>query len=266
MNRVHDLPLRDHRVLITRPRSQSQNLSELVRAAGGEAIIFPAVEIIQKQISDKEIRLLKGLVAGDILIFISRNAVRFLGHAFDNPANRFSGMTVLAVGPGTAEVLKEQGFNNVISPDRGSGSEAVLELGLLQEGSVRGKKIVILRGAGGRELLRHTLLQRGAEVDVVELYYRGRPSVDNAVVKKIWHQSPPDVIVITSGEGLKNLIDMTPKDERKPLFNTRLVVVSDRVRDLAISSGFKPDPQVAGNAGDEEMMQAIIGLFRGKTK
>ena len=266
MNRARDLPLLGRRVLITRPRSQSQNLYELIRASGGDGIIFPAIEITQRQVSDGEMRLFAELAPGDILIFVSRNAVSFLTHALDNPADRFEGLAVLAVGSGTAEALKKHGFNNVISPVRGSGSEAVLDLDLLQQKSVQGKKIVILRGAGGRELLRDTLQQRGAEVAVVELYYRRRPSVDTAWVKKIWHQSPPDVIVITSGEGLKNLIDMTPEEERISLFNTRLVVVSDRVRDLAISSGFKSDPQVAEDAGDEQLMQAVIGLFRGKTK
>ena len=264
MNRVRDLPLLDRRVLITRPWSQSRNLYDLVRSAGGDAIVFPAIEITEKQVSTGEMGRLEGLTSGDILIFVSRNAVSFLGHIYDNPANRFGELDVLAVGSGTAEALRERGFRNVISPDRGSGSEAVLELGLLQKDTVQGKKIVILRGAGGRELLRDTLQQRGVVVDVVELYYRRKPSVDTAEVTKIWNQFPPDVIVITSGEGLKNLIGMTPKEAHEKLFNTPLVVISDRVRDLAISSGFKPDPRVADSAGDEELMQAIIGLFRGK--
>ena len=266
MNQVSDLPLRDHRILVTRPRNQTQDLCELIRAAGGEAIIFPAIEIAPKQVTAGEMQSLKRLSQGDILIFVSRNAVRFIDIVVDKPATRFKGLTVLAVGPGTSAALKERGILNVISPKHGAGSEALLVLDLLQEQTVRGKKIVILRGAGGRELLRDTLQRRGAEVAAVALYQRRSPSVDAARVKKIWHESPPDVIVITSGEGLKNIIDMTPPEERKLLFNTQLVVVSDRVRDLAISSGFKLDPQVADKAGDKELMQAIIGLLRGNTR
>jgi uroporphyrinogen-III synthase len=266
MNQTIERPLLGRRVWITRPQSQSRSLFEQVRAGGGEALIIPAIEISKKQISEQEIRLLQGLVRGDILIFISVNAARFIGMAVADPASRFRDMTLLAVGSGTSKALMERGFSKVISPERGSGSEALLQLELLQEASVRGRKIIILRGAGGRELLRDTLLRRGAKVGIVELYYRTKPSLDVVEIKKIWRQSPPDVIVITSGEALKNLIEITPRQERAALFNTPLVVISDRVRELAISSGFNLAPRIAGNAGDNELMQAIISLFRGNNK
>lgn len=266
MHQTIERPLLGRRVWITRPESQSRALFELVRAGGGEALLIPVIDISKKPISKQEQRLLAGLDRGDILIFISSNAARFIGQAVTDPASRFKDLTVLAVGGGTAKTLVEEGFIEVISPQRGSGSEALLELDLLQEASVRGRKILILRGAGGRELLPDTLRQRGANVDIVELYYRRKPAVDVAEIKNFWHQFPPDVIVITSGEGLKNLIDITPEQHREALFNTHLVVVSDRVRELAISSGFNLAPQIAGNAGDSELMQAIISLFRGKSR
>ena len=37
--------LRGRGILITRPREQAQGLANLVEAAGGRAILFPAIEI-----------------------------------------------------------------------------------------------------------------------------------------------------------------------------------------------------------------------------
>jgi len=266
MNQTIERPLQGRRVWITRPESQSHSLSQLVEAAGGEGLIIPVIEILKKHIAEAERRLLEGLIEGDIVIFISPNAARFIGQALTDPASRFRNMTVLAVGSGTARALEQEGIADVISPACGSGSEALLKLGLLQETSVRGRKIVILRGVGGRELLQDTLLQRGAEVGIVELYYRRKPLLDAAAARILWHQSPPDVIVITSGDGLKNLIEITPERYRQMLFNTPLVVISERVQELALASGFNLAPRVAANAGDSELMQAILYLYRGNDR
>ena len=266
MNQTIERPLQGRRVWITRPKSQSFSLSQLVEAAGGEGLSIPVIEISKKQITEEEKRLLEGLVEGDIIIFISPNAARFIGQVLQDPASRFRQVTVLAVGSGTRNALAQEGFADVISPECGSGSEALLELGLLQEASVQGRKIVILRGVGGRELLQDTLLRRGADVGIVELYYRGKPQLDAAEASILWHQSPPDVIVITSGDGLKNLIEITPERYRQTLFNTPLVVISERVQALALASGFNTAPRVAANAGDSELMQAILSLYRGNDR
>lgn len=266
MNQTIERPLQGRRVWITRPESQSRSLSQLVEDAGGEGLIIPAIELSKKKIEEEERHLLEHLGAGDIVIFISPNAARFIGQAVTDPASILRDVTVLAVGSGTANALEQEGIADVIAPERGSGSEALLELGVLQEPSVRGRKIVILRGVGGRELLQDTLLQRGADVGIVELYYRGKPHLEAAAAENFWHQSPPDVIVITSGDGLKNLIEITPDRHRQTLFNTPLVVISGRVRDLALASGFNPAPRVAANAGDSDLIQAILSLCRGNDR
>lgn len=266
MTQVIEHPIPGRTIWITRPEGQAHALSALIHAAGGEAVNVPVIEIVKKQISDKEKQLLMGLMRGECAIFVSKNAARFISQALADPVAAFRGVNVLAVGNGTREVLLREGFARVISPGAGAGSEALLELAQLQETVVRGRNVVILRGAGGRELLRDTLLQRGAKVGVVELYRRDKPRLDATTVKNLWHQFPPDVIVITSGDGLKNLVEITPDPLQEMLFNTPLVVISGRVRDLALSSGFKLTPQVAANAGDDELMQAIFSFFRGNNR
>jgi uroporphyrinogen-III synthase len=82
---------------------------------------------------------------------------------------------VFAVGPGTARALQAHGLDSIITPD-GQDSEALLALPQLAD--VAGKRVVIVRGVGGRALLADTLRARGAQVDFMECYRRMRPRAD----------------------------------------------------------------------------------------
>ena len=48
-----------------------------------------------------------------------------------------------------------------------------------------------------------------------------------------------DVITVTSGEALQNLLIMLEEKNHQRLFEVPLVVVSDRIRQIAADTGFK---------------------------
>ena len=159
-------PLAGRTVLVTRPQHQAAALSQAIRAAGGTALGFPALDI-QAVPLDSLGASLAQLADADIVIFISPNAARF-GMAAIRAAGRLPATAeVFAVGPGTARVLQEQGVPKVITPP-GQDSEALLALPQLQD--VSGKRVVIVRGVGGRALLSDTLVARGATVHFVEFF------------------------------------------------------------------------------------------------
>ncbi len=64
------------------------------------------------------------------------------------------------------------GFAEVIAPQDGFDSEAVIALPEFAADAVRGRKVLIFRGDGGRELLADTLRERGASVEYVTCYRR----------------------------------------------------------------------------------------------
>ena len=72
-------------------------------------------------------------------------------------------LKMAAVGKGTADTLKHYGASEVLIPTGQFDSEALLKQEELQ--NIAGKRIVIFRGNGGRQLLGDILTQRGAILD-----------------------------------------------------------------------------------------------------
>ena len=248
-------------ILLTRPLGQSEKLKEQINAAGGRVLQLPSLEI--KAIADSAAarQLLTNLTGFDIIVFVSRNAVKYACELMPDIVGRAHGKTLLAVGSGTNEELLNAGFAEAIFTSCNSGSEALLEMTELQQANVLNRKILIVRGQGGRELLGDNLLERGAKVQYAELYRRTKPQIDADIVSKIWQQEKPDAVVITSAEGLNNLLALTATKERPIFLNTNLVVISQRLRSIADSLGFVAAIKVAMGYSDDDFMLALQELF-----
>ncbi len=249
-------------VMVTRPAHQARPLCDRIESRGGRVICFPVLEIVAAEPT----ALLKGLIERlgefDLAIFVSANAVaRGVPMALTSggwpPATR-----VAAVGERTAAELARFGLTVDIRPERGFDSESLLAVADLN--NVAGKRIVIFRGQGGRELLAETLRQRGATVDYAEVYRRARPA---AALGEVLHTKPfPHAVVITSGEGLHNLLAMAHGRDRQRLLAVPLVVISHRIGDTARALGFTHPPIVARQASDEAIVKAIGDWWIGKNK
>jgi uroporphyrinogen-III synthase len=164
-------------------------------------------------------------------------------------------LKLATVGKGSARELERLGFRVDILPAGKFNSEALLEVPDLQE--VAGKRIVIFRGEGGRELLAETLKERGALVEYAEVYRRAQPQSDVSELLRHWARGEIGAVIVTSNEGLRNLFDMVGKLGRQWLRNTQLVVVSERTAELARELGLKHPAIVAEQASDEALVQAL---------
>jgi len=244
------------RVLVTRPRDQAENLARLIESQGGEAIRFPVVEIAELQDTRKLRAIIDRLENFSLAIFISPNAVRRGMHLINSRRGALPpNLRVACVGSGSARELSRCGIGNVIVPGENFDSEALLELSELQR--VEGRKIVIFRGEGGRELLGNTLKARGATVEYAECYRRVRPNADFTPVLHRWERGEVDIVCITSADGLRNLFAMSGKSGQPLLLQTPIIVVSPRQAKLCRELGFKNDVRIAARASDESMLDAI---------
>jgi uroporphyrinogen-III synthase len=163
-----------------------------------------------------------------------------------------AGLIAYAVGPGTAQVLRNFDWPVVMS-DRGVTSEDLLALTGLQK--VEGKKIALFRGVGGRELLAETLRARGATVDYLELYYRHTPDYSWDFVGDLIRDQRVNVVVVSSAQILDVLLHSLHQDVSQ-LDNIPLIVPSERVRQQALDAGLT----IVINAGGADEMSVIRSL------
>src|SRR6185295_12379471 len=100
----------------------------------------------------------------------------------------------------------------VIAPQSGADSEALLAAPELAD--VTGKRVLIVRGEGGRALLGNMLAARGATVNYAECYRRVRPVADAAPLIADWQRGLIHAVTVSSAEGLDNLLAMTGSEGR----------------------------------------------------
>lgn len=239
-------------VLVTRPAHQSEGLCELIEAARGRPVRFPALEIRGPADKHAAREALAGARAADMLIFVSANAVQY---AFPMlPEQLPLDIDIAAVGSATAVALRAAGLDPTLVPER-MDSEGLL--GLPQLHAVQGKTIYILRAHGGRELIADTLRARGAEVRPVDVYRRQIPQQPVGIpnLLRSWPQLV-QAVTASSNAILDNLFTLLGEQGAGLLRSTPLVVVSQRMAAHALTRGCEA-VHVANSARDADVVAAL---------
>lgn len=118
---------------------------------------------------------LSALGEGDLLFALSQHAVAFAQSQLHQQALKWPLLAdYFAIGRTTALALHTVSGHRVRYPQDREISEVLLQLPELQ--SIAGKRALILRGNGGRELIGETLTARGAEVTFVNVI-KGAPFI-----------------------------------------------------------------------------------------
>jgi uroporphyrinogen-III synthase len=226
-------------VLVTRPRELARGLAERIEAAGGRAVLFPAIAIEPLAHAAPDGRY-------DFVAFVSPSAVA-------QGTRWLAAGRAVALGAGTAAALSQRGVADVLHPPSGADSEALLALPELAD--VRGKRIAIVRGEGGRALLGEALSRRGAAVQYVQCYRRARPRADPAPLLA----AGIDAVTVSSGEALENLLALLGADGARRLREAPLFVPHRRVAALAAQAGVRE--VVLAGPGDDEMIERLVAYF-----
>ncbi|MBL0011694.1 MAG: uroporphyrinogen-III synthase [Nitrosomonas sp.] len=246
-------------ILVTRPIHQSTFLAEGIRAMGGNPILLPVLEITDVKDLNPLIDLISRLDEFDWAIFVSPNAVNKAMQLIGKqrilpPYIRFA-----AVGKGSADALKHYGVNEVLVPVEHFDSEALLQQEQLQD--MAGKRVVIFRGNGGRELLGDTLIQRGASLEYAECYQRRKPDIDTTSLLSAWMQGEIHAVIITSSEGLHNLFDIIGKLGQQLLKSTPVFTVPERIARTAKTLGLRKIVK-STSTGDEGLLECLQAYFQ----
>ena len=245
-------------VLVTRPAHQSAFLADGIRAVGGNPILLPVLEITDVKDLTPLLNLINRLDEFDWAIFVSPNAVNKAMSLIIQQRSLPPHLKIAAVGKGSAAALKHYGVNKVLIPNAHFDSEALLKQEELQ--NMTGKRVVIFRGNGGRQLLGITLVQRGAILEYAKCYQREKPKVDVTSLLTAWSRGEIHAVIITSSEGLHNLFDIIGKLGQQLLKSTPVFTVHERIAQTAKNLGLEKI-MTAPSTGDEGLLESLQGYF-----
>ncbi|MDR3352905.1 MAG: uroporphyrinogen-III synthase [Zoogloeaceae bacterium] len=228
-------------IVVTRPAAQAGALAAGIRAHGGLPFLFPLLEIHALEDAAPLAAIAATLADFAIAVFISVNAAR---HALPHlPARAWpAGTRALAVGSGTARALAEAGIA-AATPQQGFDSEGLLTLPCLAPQEIAGKRVLLFRGNGGRELLQETLTRRGAQVTSAVCYRRGPPTTGVDAFLQQVRAGALSALILSSSEALGHLLAL---DDARP-FQTE-------IRALPL---FTPHPRIAAKAEAAGFQQVI---------
>ena len=238
-------------IAITRPIDQAKKLSALIEQAGATPILFPLIEITPLQDYSQFKSVISEIESYDWAIFISSNAVQN-GMPHLVKIGIPNQLKFAAIGPVTASELQSFGVKDVLTPVNKFDSESLLALPEMQ--AANGKKIMIVRGVGGRDVLAETLRARGAQVTFAECYQRINPQTNCDLLAQLYAEKKLHGIVVTSSEAMRHLLDLA--GAAGWLKNVTLFVNHARIAELPLQMGLKV--LVAEAPGDEVMLKKLL--------
>ena len=249
-------PLAGRSIVVTRPAGQADGLCAALEALGAEPLCFPLLTIAPVADPAPLQAMARRLGEFSLAFFVSPNAVRFALDAMLPVAPWPAGLKVATVGKGSEAALAERGFTGVIAPSIGFDSESVLALPAFQVDAVDGRRVLVLRGDGGRDLLGDTLTARGARVEYLTCYHRGGPADDPAPLVERARAGRLDALTLTSSEGVAHLLALPGVDMLKavPVF-----VPHPRIAAAAEEGGFAQ--VVLTGPGDRGLIDGLAAHF-----
>ena len=255
-------PLWGKRVLVTRSRTQASRLIELLTELGAETIELPSIEIGPLD----DYGELDGVLAdtteapGRWVIFSSANAVEYVWErlwVMGQDTRHFAGATVGAIGPATAQALRERGIEPDFVPKRSVSEEVIAEL---SSRDWTGRLVVLPGSAIGRDALAVGLAGLGAEVRRLPAYCNVRPE-DVAERARAAFAEGIDVVTFTSSSTVRNLVDILGGD-RGLLDGCTIACIGPITAGTANELGLSVDI-IAAEHNVEGLADALVEYYAG---
>ena len=237
-------------LLITRPIPQSKNLESLLLANEIDFALFPTFEI-------KKLKPIFFEHKYDAIIFISVNAVNYAEEYFDQLL--IAPLKVFAVGPATANQLKRNNIKVDCYPEKNASSHELLKMKECL--NLSNNKILIIRGKGGSETLKNNLGESN-HIDYLEVYERAQCDLTSQHREsfEIFMKYSDGILMATSEESLKNLMHLVHRissHDIKTFLTKKIIVFSERLKDLAKGYGFK-NIEITENPSDEDLVNLLV--------
>ena len=259
MNQVSNRPHSFKKnVLITRPEGQQQGLMDALSNNNWQCFHQPLLRIHPVEEQDSGFQDIKNKIMNldlyDVVITVTSNASTLAYDWIDQywpqlPLNP----QWFAVGQSSAQPLLPLGMN--INCPQSRHSEGLLALPELAD--MAHKKVLILRGKGGRELIAQTLTERGAQVSYAEFYQRSPVDISDGRLSALLSQQQIHYALVTSGEMATQLANGLSAQVSEAL---HLIIPSQRIHDNLIN--LNPAQKFAGvHVCDNPDAHFVIGFL-----
>jgi uroporphyrinogen-III synthase len=248
-------------VVITRPRRQAGALAAAVAARGRTPVILPLLEIEPVDDQAGLARRLAQLGEYALVAFVSPNAV---DAAFAHIDRWPEGVAIAVVGEGSRAALLAHGIDQrrvtIHCPRDPARSDSEQLLQALDLAVLAGRRVLVVRGDGGRELLPDALRGAGCAVETVAAYRRALPTLDAALAASLRSLlTRPNDWILTSSEALRGLVALVGQLDDgasvASLQRQHLIVPHARIADTARALGFVA--VTLTGSGDERLLAAL---------
>ena len=248
INWFEQRPLFNKRILVTRSREQASDLVEQLEDLGAACLEGATIALAEPpgpegwQPLD---RALAEVADYHWLLFTSPNAVRFFFKrlsALGLDSRSLKGPRIAVVGSATAEALLAHGIRADLLPDQFTAEG--LAAGLLAQG-VAGQRILLPRALKARDLLPESLVQAGAQVDIVPVYHNIRPPMSEEIRRAIQRREL-DLITFTSSSTVSNFIELLGvkgEELAQLLAGIKIAAIGPITAATAVEAGLKVDIQ-----------------------
>ena len=266
LNWFETLPLFGKRVLVTRTRGQASKLSRALYELGAQPVEVPTIAVQEPDDPSILRRAVEGLGEYDFVVLTSANGVEALFARMaeaGQDARALAGATVCAIGPATAQALKERG----ITPDvtaRTFVAEGLLEA--LKGRELKGARVLIPRAQEAREVLPDTLRQWGATVEVAPAYRTVAPPESAELLRQAMADGI-DAITFTASSTVTNLMALAGEAERQALLSQNAAggltvasigpITSDTAREAGFSVQVEPERYTI-----PDLVQALVKHYQ----
>jgi uroporphyrinogen III methyltransferase/synthase len=231
------LPLAGRRILTTRAREQTKEFSSLLENYGAQVIPFPVIEIAPPGDWRPVDQAIVKLDTYDWVIFTSVNGVRSFTQRLREKGTDITTLgkkQICAIGPRTQGELEKLGLTVAYMPTEYRAEGVAKGLKAL---GIQGKKILLPRAKGARQILPEALRQAGAVVDEVEAYRAIKPATTRDSLEAILKKGV-DVVTFTSSSTVRNFMELV--SDKTIMNGVKVAVIGPITAETIRNYGLQP--------------------------
>jgi len=243
-------------IISTQP--EPEKLASVLKFRKAKFFSFPTIKIVPERINNAVSDVMQNLNIVDILIFTSKNGVRYFFKFLKEITHSALPQTLkcYVIGNSTASELRKFGVEPAFISSGNTSRDFFSEIEHKPE--IKGKNILLALGSLAENYLQEKL-QTYATTKRIDVYKTILPeNFEQTVFQRIL-KTEYDWIFFTSPSGFENFLHIFRNE--KPSFG-KFAAIGQITADFIVNKGFKVEA-VAQKSSPEGMVEAIENYYKG---